>query len=240
MTDEYVDIMARHARQMPRNLQVALGPSELGNGCDRCLIHLLAGHKGPLDSWWLPCVGTAVHTWLESVFRAENDRLGRDRFLVEMTVPVGVLRGWPVTGHLDLYDRDRGCVIDWKVVGSTTLKKIKAHGTPTTYQNQRHLYGLGASKLGLPVYNVANYYLPRNAMYIERGLVVDEQEFDPDIADAALARAEMFSAWVDSFGADAVLDGAPPHTGDEFTCTSFPDTPVGEPASAGPVMALSL
>ena len=96
----------------PRSLQDALGPSQLGTACDRCLVNLLAGHK-PLEGHapWLPTIGTAVHTWLEDAMRlaAWMDDDG-DRWHIEERVVVGDLGGVPVTGSTDLFDAATGTV----------------------------------------------------------------------------------------------------------------------------------
>lgn len=220
----YLDVIERAITNHPRSQQATLGPSELGTGCTRCLTMLLAGRK-PTEPEvpWLPTVGTAVHSWIEEAFLAENTRLGWDRYLVELTVTVGTLRGQPITGHVDLYDRATGEVTDWKCVGVTTAKKVRRSGTSGTYNAQRHLYGKGIADRGLPVTNVRNVYLPRNDRSLRGAVLVDTQPYDETIAVAALERANMLAAGIDSAGIDAVLEVAGPHTGDEFTCTKWGD-----------------
>lgn len=215
----------------PRTLQVELGPSEIGLGCDRCLVHLLAGHaETELTIPWLPTIGNAVHDWLETTFLQHLAATGSDRYLPEIAVNVGQLRGVDITGHSDLFDVHTGTTVDWKIVGATTLKKVKHHPT-VTYRNQLHLYGRGMRRAGYDVRHVAIWFLPRNAMSMDAGRYWTEP-YDEAVADAALARANALAAGVDALGVDAVLQQMPPHTGAEFTCTKWAtDSPT--PPGAG-------
>lgn len=204
----------------PRTLQTDLGPSEIGVGCDRCLAHMLAGHLRRENGLpWLPTIGNAVHDWLETTVLQHLAATGSDRYLPEVTVNVGQLRGVDITGHSDLFDIHTGTTVDWKIVGATTLKKVRS-GPTTTYRNQVHLYGLGMERAGYDVRHVAIWFLPRNAMRLDAGKYWTEP-YDRARAEAALARANAIAGGVDALGADAVLDQMPPHTGAEFTCTAW-------------------
>ncbi|WP_346007261.1 hypothetical protein [Janibacter terrae] len=235
--DTHADLRAvvEHAvNHDPRTLQTDLGPSELGVGCDRCLAHMLAGHLRRENGLpWLPTIGNAVHDWLETTVLQHLMRTGTDRYLPEATVTVGQLRGRPVTGHTDLFDTHTGTVVDYKIVGATTLKKVKT-GPTVTYRNQVHMYGRGLAAAGFPVAHVAIWFLPRNALTIDAGRYWTEP-YDEQIALAALARANAIAAGVDALGVDAVLAQMPPHTGTEFTCTSWSGeqlTPSTPPSAA--------
>ncbi|WP_191563408.1 hypothetical protein [Janibacter melonis] len=208
-----------------RTLQTDLGPSELGVGCDRCLVHLLAGHlKRENGLPWLPTIGNAVHDWLEVAVLQHLMRTGSDRYLPEGKVAVGQLRGRDVTGHSDVFDTHTGTVVDWKIVGATTLKKVRAGGASITYRRQAHMYGRGWAAAGYDVREVAIAFLPRNAMTLRDGKAWTEP-YDEQVALDALARANALAAGVDTFGADAVLAACPPHTGLEFTCAVWPSDP---------------
>lgn len=209
----------------PRTLQADLGPSEIGVGCDRCLAHMLAGHaKRDLTLPWLPTIGNAVHDWLETVVLKHMGDTGSARYLPEVTVTVGQLRGRDVTGHCDLYDIETGTVLDWKITGASTLKKVKASGPTDTYRRQAALYGRGLTLAGHDVRHVAIVFLPRNAISIDAGHVWT-QPYDEQVALDALARANAIAEGVDALGIDAVLQQMPPHTGREFTCTAWPTDP---------------
>ena len=196
----------------PRSLQTRIGPSEIGDPCDRCLISKLAGLPEQRDTAWLPFVGTAVHAALEDLFAAQNAGLPRARWLIETTVDVGAIDGQAITGHADLYDVWTATVWDWKIVGANTLRDAKANGPSATYQAQRHLYGRGFTRRGLPVRRVGIAYLPRNAVTLS-DTHVDVEAYDESIALKALARADMFAAAIRTLGADAVLASVPGHLG---------------------------
>jgi hypothetical protein len=95
-----------------RSLQTTIGPSELGSLCDRRIAYRLAGT--PEANWWsdpLPAiVGTAVHTWLEKAINSFQQVHFMDRWLTEITVQPDPV----VKGHVDLYDKELGAIIDWK------------------------------------------------------------------------------------------------------------------------------
>lgn len=217
--------------QHPRTLQSDLGPSDIGTGCTRCLALLLAGHKPEEPNVpWLPTVGTALHEWLETTVLQHLAATGGNRYLPEVRVTVGQLRGQNVHGNCDLYDTTEAAVIDYKVTGTTTLKKVRAHGPGDTYRNQIHLYGKGMTALGFPVRSVAIWFLPRNGMRITDGRVFTEP-YNPARADAALSRANAIAGGVDALGLDAVLAQVGPHTGSDFACSKWgPTDPSAAPA----------
>lgn len=222
----------------PRSRQTAVGPSELGMGCTRCLTHRLAGTRQRQDAAWLPAIGTAVHAWLEDVVTRYEDTRAQlslpPRFLPEHRVTVGHVNGIPVTGSTDLFDTATGTVIDWKVVGTTTLRKVKAHGATDQYRTQASLYGLGWQAAGHDVHQVLIYFLPRNSVTLADGIPWSTP-FDPAPGRAALQRATTILQLVATAGLDVALDAAGPHTDDGFTCRGFPDwqptpqTPGGDP-----------
>ena len=203
---------------IPRNLQTQIGPSSLGSPCDRCLITELANLQAP-DEYapWLPTIGTAVHEWLEAALIRHLMTSGSDRWIPEGKVEVGTIGGQPITGHSDVYDTLTGTVVDYKLVGTTSLRTARTEGPKLTHQRQTHLYGRGWANAGYKVRNVAIWYLPRNGMRIRDGLYWEEP-YNEQIALDALARADMFAAAIRTMGADTVLGMASPHTGTEFSC----------------------
>lgn len=213
----------------PRTLQTRIGPSSLGNPCDPCLIAELGGLQPP-DGYapWLPTIGTAVHEWLEATLINHLATSGSDRWIPEGHVTVGTIDGQPITGHSDLYDTHTGTVVDYKVVGTMSLRTARAEGPKLTYQRQAHLYGRGWVNAGYDVRNVAIWYLPRNGIRVGDGLYW-EVPYDEQVALDALARADMFAAAIRVHGAETVLAMAGPHTGTEFSC---PKDPKDVPATA--------
>lgn len=235
-----------------RTLQTALGPSELGVDCDRCLIHMLAGTHANEGAPWLPTIGRAVHEWAEGVLLSHMARTGTDRWLPEGRVAVGQLRGVDITGSSDVLDIHTGTVVDYKLTGTTTLKKVKAaKGHPgLTYARQANLYGRGWALAGYDVRSVAVWFLPRNGFRITDGALW-QTPYDEQVALDALERANQLASWIDTFGVDTVLAGAAPHTGREFSCERFdarptrdqldgliaPQTPAARPGAGSTAVA---
>src|ERR1043165_287215 len=160
---ELMDAIKRQAARQPRNLQVHLGPSELGHICDRNVVGKLAGqpHTGHVIDPWPSIVGTAVHAWLADAFAKENLLNGFIRWVPEARVTPSPLQN---PGTADLYDAATNTVVDWKVLGPTSIAKVKSpDGPPRHYVVQLLLYALGYRNLGLPVDRVALVALPRTA-----------------------------------------------------------------------------
>lgn len=175
----------------PRSLQTRIGPSEVGHSCARRIGYKLLGHpetNAGADVPWLPTIGTGVHGWLEDTFTDANGPLDEPRWLTEMTVSVGEIGSTDITGHADLFDRSTGTVIDWKIVGPTTLRKYKAGGPSPEYRAQAHLYGRGFTRRGLRVRRVMIAFLPRNSEL--RDAHIWSEPYNEQIALDALNRAE--------------------------------------------------
>lgn len=190
LEDTIKRIVATADAQSERSQQTAIGFSELGNPCDRFLAFKAVGVdpvNTRLDNW-LAIVGTAVHAWLEKAYAAENERLGRTRFVIEETV-----YALPnLYGHGDLFDVDLGAVIDHKVLGVTKLKKIEKGEISPTYRVQLHLYGYGHAQAGRDVREVILAVYPRNDSlrgdFGGHGLHLHREPYDEQIAKDAVAR----------------------------------------------------
>src|SRR5438034_11818569 len=127
--EQLTGLIKQAAAAAPRSLQVAMEPSEAGEPCTRRLAYkMLDWHRSGRDlDPWAAVQGVSVHAWLAEAFRVENERLGRERYLVEQRVtPVTAadaqlgLPGW-LTGSCDLFDRDTGLVSDWKLTSPDRL-----------------------------------------------------------------------------------------------------------------------
>lgn len=230
---ELLDVISDAVRNAPRSRQRRIGPSEIGNPCDRCLGHKLAGTAellGPIP--WLPAVGTAVHEWLDELFIADalaRSAQGREpRWVTEAKVTVGEIDGQEITGSCDLYDVETCTTVDWKIVGTTTLRAAKA-GPSDTYRVQQHLYGRGWWLAGHPVHRVAIFYLPRNAVSVEQGVWWSEP-YDEQLALDALARADALAKALRMAGADRVLPNLARQPGC-LSCKRFALYPGEEPLS---------
>lgn len=220
----------------PRSLQTRIGPSELGNPCDRCLAHKLAGTPERPEAAWLPFIGTAVHTELECIFlRHEITRadLGMSgRWFPEHRVTVGTVGGVEISGSTDLFDTETGTVIDFKCVGDTTIKKAKAHGASLVYSRQAQLYAKGWADDGYDVNTTTILYLPRNSLSLS-STYVWSAPYDRQVAIDTLARADTIAAAITTLGLDQVLAGMPEHTFEEFSCKRFATPTVNNDAPFG-------
>lgn len=183
-------IIRHTANDLPRHQQRAIGPSEIGERCDRRLTYRLLDMdpSGNGGDPWPSIVGIAVHAWLAEAFRTENERLGRLRYLVEQRVQLTSGIG----GTCDLYDLDANDVIDHKVLGATSMSKIKRGDVPDRYRVQLHLYGLGFAIAGMPVEKVTL------ALYSRGGWLDDmhlwSQRWDRDLAETAMDRLSRLTA----------------------------------------------
>lgn len=191
-TESFNDMMQRDLTEVirwahdaqPRTRQVMVGPSELGDPCDRKLAYRIAGVSTlntRLDPW-PATVGTAVHTWLERAVNRFQREAGEVRWLTETTVSVDDL----VTGHVDLYDLETATVWDFKTLNSANLKKYREEGPPDNYRIQVQLYGKGMIRAGRPVKRVGLIGLPRSGWL--SGMWVWSEVYDDRIAAQALSR----------------------------------------------------
>ncbi len=217
--------------QHPRTLQKAIGPSELGTPCVRKLAYKLAApawtSRSDPGRAWLPTIGVAVHGWLEKALFAFNEAGVLERFMLEHRVVCGVVDDKPVYGTADVYDRISGTVIDWKIVGATTLAKVRRSGLSDIYRAQVNLYARGFVAAGYPVNNVAVCFLPRNGGLHDTQWVAEP--YDAELANMTLMRANGIATALRFLGADEVLPKAP--TADDY-CTSCP---FFRPAWSGPL-----
>jgi|SRR5215471_7486728 len=156
------DAIHRQAHRSPRNLQVHLGPSELGAVCDREIVGKFAGEPitRHVISPWPSIVGTAVHSWLADAFAKENNLDGYPHWITEMLVTPHP--SYP--GRADLYDTVTFTLSDFKVLGPTSMAKVaSAEGPPRRYVVQMLLYAKGYMNAGYRVDRVILAALPRTA-----------------------------------------------------------------------------
>jgi hypothetical protein len=176
----------------PRSVQTSLGPSSACNPCDRALVGMMSGFEGQPDSNpWLAGVGTAVHLIMADMLEEENRKAGREIWLVEKELPIKP----PAIpkGHGDGFHIPTGMVLDWKILGKTSLDEISKNGPSDTYRTQLHIYGLGYWQLGYKVESVLLACLPRNAnpnLPFLHEAVFWKEDFDMDHAVQAVERVE--------------------------------------------------
>jgi hypothetical protein len=202
------EMLAAHQGGSARSQQVHLGPSEIGDPCDRKLAYKLFGTPQVRIERlkWAAIVGTWGHTGLGPVFEAENKRLGRERYLIERRVPVAPVLD--ISGECDCFDVDTGEVIDFKFPGKSSLDTYKRKGPSEVYRTQVHLYGRGWQNAGFEVKSVRILFLPR-ASHLFSDAHEWSEPYDRSIADAALERlVKLVGAGVDRGLGSSNGDGA--------------------------------
>lgn len=185
LRDDLVAMVQHRHAATPRHQQVELGPSAIGHPCMRKMAYgLMQVPRSNAEYDPLPSIiGTASHTWMESAARLDNERLGRDRWLVETRIEIA--NG--LSGSCDLFDTDNGVVIDYKFPGYTSFTKYLKDPGPT-YRNQVTLYGKGFERLGYSVKQVAIAFFPRTGTLSKMHLW--REDYDPERANKVLARRD--------------------------------------------------
>jgi hypothetical protein len=205
---DYFAVMLQGINNEERSLQKIIGPSEIGEECERSLVHKLCKDEEPnkkatLRRGWKPAVGKACHSQQEEWFT----RYRPAEAVTEQRVAVGIIGGEIIEGSSDLY-YFRGAVIDHKFLGKTRLLEVKGKGFPgAKYQKQAHLYGRGFKLRGHDVKIVMVCFLPRDGEL--KDSYVWWEPFDEGIALAALARANSLFGRIQAEGKAAVLDSLP-------------------------------
>lgn len=190
---EIINMVREYDASRPRSRQKHLGPSEIGAPCDRQIAMKLAGVEeiNQVADPWFPIVGSAVHEWMAKMTLWYNDvYLGRahnPRFIVENRVKVEARNdGYDTAGSTDVYDVDNRRVVDWKIVGTTTMRKVTKDGDPAQYRVQANTYGEGWRQAGFEVRELLICYLPRSN-FLDK-MHISPLPFTPELAHNALAR----------------------------------------------------
>ncbi|MGW4388235.1 hypothetical protein [Streptomyces sp. NPDC004685] len=201
------DLIVHAAANSPRSLQKRIGPSEVGDPCDRHLAYKLLDWPAarPDGDPIASVIGTGFHTWMEEVFTERNkvdQATGQARYKVEerVTVRPHPIEAAIVAGSSDLYDRATGTVWDWKLVGHTTLDDYRRKGPGPQYRTQAHLYGLGQENAGETPQRVAICFVGR---YHELRVHVWTEPYNRQVALDGLARLDAIRARLDSPAAAA-------------------------------------
>lgn len=167
-----------------RSKQVEVGPSSLG-GCRRQVWHELK--QTPTtnhDTESLAAIiGTFIHAGIEKAIRRE-DPFG-DNFLIEQTVQHGTLKG-----HVDLFIKDLGLVVDWKTKTVRNLKYFPSEAERWQVQT----YGWLLTQSGYAVNEVALVAIPRDGSMAE--IRVHREPYDPPTAEKALSWLEEIKSLI--------------------------------------------
>jgi hypothetical protein len=176
--------------QRDRSKQVEVGPSSIG-GCRRRVWHDLKQTPKLNQTESLAAImGTFIHAGIAEAIKRE-DPFG-DNFIIEQEVSKGNLKG-----HVDLFIKDQGIVVDWK---TTKVKSLRYF--PSTQQRmQVQVYGWLLSENGYEVKQVSLVAIPRDG---EMGEIKTHIEpYDPALALEGIA-------WLDEIKALVASDGEAP------------------------------
>lgn len=176
----------------PRSLQTAIGPSEIGDPCDRRIgYHIAEVPKVNVGfDPWAAVVGTALHSWLDDAITAWLKAHNSTEYITETPV---VLDDF-VKGRSDLYQVEDGVVIDHKGAGPSVMRKVVKDGPGPGYVVQVQCYGYGYERLGYKVNKVALAFYPRAGWL--RDMYVWTADYDRSVAERALARLSRIATEV--------------------------------------------
>jgi hypothetical protein len=161
----------------PRTLQREVGPSNLGEECERQLGYMSVeasrvNFSDPLKA----NIGTAFHALLAEILSHRGER-----YLVEAKV---AYRG--ISGSVDLFDRYYGRVIDFKTTGLSKVKARRRTGAPKGHLIQGNMYGAGLTEMGESVRSITMLYIPTDGTLDD--VFASTTPFDIGMADAAIDR----------------------------------------------------
>lgn len=190
-------IVTERSTTNPRAKQRAIGLSELGDECARKLAYRTLDwpKKNTNSDPWPSISGTAIHSYLAETF----EKL--DGYLVEHRVAINDR----FKGTLDLFDIERGMVIDHKCVGATSMKARKKDGMTKTQRVQINLYGLGLAMAGYEVNHVALAFYPLGGRL--DGMFTIVEPFNAQLAADAIERLEGIEQLVFALDPEKNPDG---------------------------------
>lgn len=190
------DVIVWAASRSTRSQQVALGCSEIGDPCQRKIAMTMAGlpRVNFASDPWPSIVGTSVHTWLETAVNAYQLHHGTQGWLTELEV---MASDW-LPGHIDLYHRGMGLVLDLKNPSRDNHRKMKREGIGDRYFAQIQGYGKGVKRSGRPVKRVGILSIPRDGNLTE--LWCKTFPFDEPFIDTKIAELEALGRTIFDLG----------------------------------------
>jgi hypothetical protein len=184
LKQQLIEMILWADKQNPRSRQVAIGPSEIGDQCDRRIGYRIAQVPAVNTDFdpWAAIVGTALHSWLDSAVQLWMESHNSNSWSTETALSINEF----VEGHSDLYSHEHQAVIDWKGAGPDVMRKLRRDGPSAGYMIQTHIYGYGFEQKGWPVKKVALAFLPRAGWL--KDMYVWSADYDRSVAEAALNR----------------------------------------------------
>lgn len=182
LANEITNIITEASRYSPRSQQVYIGPSEVGQECVRRLAYKLLDWEKANESGggsWAANVGTAIHSFLEEIFSKYPER-----YEVEQKVQIRA----NLSGTVDLYDIEKGYVLDWKTTSPAGVKAKRSEGATSQQITQVQLYGYGKAQQGVQVNKVGLIFLPTGGQITD--MHIELFDYDESAALSALARLD--------------------------------------------------
>lgn len=202
LTAELTDAIAYDVANKPRSLQKALGPSEIGEECQRKLAYKLLDWdpKPNTDIDPLPSfIGVAAHNGSADALERVNERRP-GTWIVEKRVHASNY----LSGSTDAYHVPTDTVVDHKFVGPGSMRKYKENGPSQVYRVQDHCYGLGWERSGYTPKTVAIAFFPRGGNL--KDLYLWSEPYDRQVALDALTRLETIRSAVIALDPEANPD----------------------------------
>jgi hypothetical protein len=182
LANEITNIITEASRYSPRSQQVYIGPSEVGQECVRRLAYKLLDWEKANESGggsWAANVGTAIHSFLEEIFSKYPEK-----YEVEQKVQIRA----NLSGTVDLYDIEKGYVLDWKTTSPAGVKAKRSEGATSQQITQVQLYGYGKAQQGVQVNKVGLIFLPTGGQITD--MHIELFDYDESAALSALARLD--------------------------------------------------
>lgn len=182
LANELTNIITEASRYTPRSQQVYIGPSEVGQECVRRLAYKLLDWEKANESGggsWAANVGTAIHSFLENIFSKYPER-----YEVEQKVQIRA----NLSGTVDLFDKEKGYVLDWKTTSPAGVKAKRSEGATPQQVTQVQLYGYGKAQQGVQVNKVGLIFLPTGGQITD--MHIELYDYDESAALSALARLD--------------------------------------------------
>ncbi len=182
LANELTNIITEASRFTPRSQQVYIGPSEVGQECVRRLAYKLLDWDKANESGggsWAANVGTAIHSFLEEIFSKFPEK-----YEVEQKVQIRA----NLSGTVDLFDKEKGYVLDWKTTSPAGVKAKRSEGATSQQVTQVQLYGYGKAQQGVQVNKVGLIFLPTGGQITD--MHIELYDYDENAALSALARLD--------------------------------------------------
>lgn len=192
ITTELTEAITHDVATRPRSLQAELGPSEIGEECQRKLAYRIAAWPkanrdvDPLASF----IGVAAHESIAVALEKVNERRP-GTWLIEKRVHTSNT----LSGSCDAFHIPTNSVVDHKFVGPASMRKYRSDGPRPTYIVQTNAYALGWERAGYTPKRVVIAFYPRGGNL--KDLYVWSAPYDRQIALNALTRVDIIrNAWL--------------------------------------------